>query len=128
MILEDIEYEVKIETPLYSTEDPKNVKGCLANIFPDVYWKGTNDSIKGTTDDLQRFKTILENMLIRDTARSFLKRKSMNNTCRFTISKQASCNTKINFSETKQPLGGIQVEIGCEQMNELIEALTRIED
>ena len=128
MILEDIEYTVKIETPLYSTEDPKKVKGCLSNIFPDVYWKETKNSIKGNMNDLQRFKTILENMQIRDTARSFLKRKSMNNTCKFTISKQASCNTKINFSETKQPLGGIEVQIESEKMNDLIEALTRIEE
>lgn len=124
MILEDIEYEVKIEAPLYSTEDSSLVKNCLSNIFPNVNWKETEDTIKGETHNLERFKTILENMQIRDTARSFLKRNVKKNKCRFTLSKQASCNGKINFSEDKQPLGGIEVTIKSENIEGLIEKIT----
>ncbi len=124
MILEDIEYEVKIETPLYLTEDSSIVIDCLSNIFPNVRWEETENVIEGETNDLERFKTILENMQIRDTARSFLKRNVIDDRCRFTLSKQASCNEKINFSEDKQPLGGIEVTIKSEDIDELIDKIT----
>jgi len=124
MILEDIEYDVKIETPLYSTEDPAKVKECLSNIFPDVEWKKTENKISGKTSELETFKTILENMQIRDTARSYMRRKVTRNKCDFAINKQASCNSKINFSDEVQPLGGIDIRIQSEKINELIEALT----
>ena len=124
MILEDIEYNVRIETPLYSTEDPIRVKQCLSNIFPYVKWEETSDMIKGETKELEKFKTILENMQIRDTARSFMKRKTVDNECKFTLSKQAACNEKINFSEERQPLGGIEVNIESKDLDKLIETLT----
>lgn len=106
MILEDIAYDVKIKMPLYSTEDPIKVKQCLSNIFPYVEWEKTSILIKGKTTELERFKTIPENMQIRDAVRTILKRKIVNNECMFTLSKQAACNEKIDFSEEKQPLGG----------------------
>lgn len=124
MILEDVEYKVKIETPLYSTEDTSLVKNCLSNILPDVKWEETTDIIRGETDDLERFKDVLESMQIRDTARSYMKRKAINDKCKFTLSKQASYNGKINFSEEKQPLGGIKVTIECENIDVLIEKIT----
>ncbi len=124
MELYSIDHTVEISTPLFSTEDEKKVLQCISRVFPDVRWEVSDDQIYGETDDLERFKEILRDMKIRDAAKSYLTRKIEGDTCEFKLSKQATCNAKINFSEEKQPLGPVNVKIQSEDIEVLIDRLT----
>lgn len=128
MSLEDFDYEVEVKTPLYPTEDKETVVQCLSNIFPKTNWSIEDDQISGESRYLTRFKKILKDMRIRDTARDHLKRKTVGDECSFILSKQASCNEKINFSDEDQPLGGIEVTIYSQRINELIEEITEVKE
>jgi len=124
MGLNDFDFKVKISSPRYPTENKETLIFCISNIFPKCSWEIKEDEVVGETRYLTRFKMILEDMRIRDTARDYLQKRVIGNRCSFTLSKQASCNEKISFSEQEQPLGGIQVTITCDDIIMLIENLT----
>ncbi|MFW6040639.1 MAG: RNA-binding domain-containing protein [Thermoplasmatota archaeon] len=125
MSLDELKVEVDIWTPLNPTETEKKVLFCLKQIFPDAEWEVKNGKIIGTTNSLERFKKILKDMKIRDTARSYMLNKTFGNRCSFTLSKQASCNKRINFSDVEKPLGGIKVNIISDHIEKIINELTK---
>ncbi len=128
MSLKEFDYKVEIRCPLYPTEEKETVLHCLSNLFPKTQWEIKEDSIVGESSYLTRFKKILKDMQIRDTARDLLKRNIEDEECSFILSKQASCNAKINFSEEDQPLGSLHVKIICSEIEALVSDLTEVED
>ena len=126
MNLEESELEVEITTPLLSTENKERVIFCLNEIFPGTEWVIKEEEIKGETNSLERFKKILKDRKIRDTARSYMLGHIIGDECKFTLSKQASCGGAVNFSEEEQPLGGIDVTIRSDNIREVIEEITKI--
>ena len=127
MELSDYDFEVKIRSPIYPTEDTEKLVQCLSKVFPKTKWDIREKTIEGNSKYLTRFKTILEDMQIRDTARNYMKEKIVNNECSFSLSKQAMCNAKVNFSVEKKPLGEVEVIITCDEISELIDNLTETE-
>lgn len=128
MGLNDFNFEVKISSPIYPTEGKETLISCLSNIFPKTNWEIKENEVTGESKYLTRFKSILEDMQIRDTARDHMRKRVSGGSCAFTLSKQATCNAKINFSEQEQPLGPVEVEIICDDIVMLIENLTEIEE
>ncbi len=119
------DYDVKIKTRIYPTEREKVVRYCLEEIFPETEWHIVNDELVGESNSLETFAEILDDMKIRDTAQEHLLRKTESDTCTFALSKQATCNGKINFSIVEQPLGLIRVTITCDTIESLIKELTK---
>ncbi len=133
MALSMIEYEVEITTPVYPTERSNRVIACLSRVFPEAEWEDGEEKVEGHTTSLETFKEILEDMKIRDTARSYMLKRVQGNRCTFTISKQACCSSKVNFSSPEdQPLGGVEVSIKTEgnedQIKKVVHHLTEIEE
>ncbi len=128
MGLNDFDFKVKISSTIYPTEDKETLISCISSVFPKTNWDIAGDEVKGETEYLTRFKMILEDMQIRDTARNYMKNRVLGDRCTFTLSKQATCNEKINFSEQEHSLGGVEVEIICEDIMMLIEKLTEVEN
>ncbi len=128
MELNEFDFEVKISCDIYPTEDKEKLVQCVSNVFPKTQWELGEESITGNSRYLTRFKTILEDMQIRDTARSYLKDKTAGNECSFSLSKQATCQAKVNFSDEERALGEVEVKIICENIEELIEDLTETEE
>ncbi len=128
MDLNEIDFTVKIKVPRYPTEDKEKILFCLSNLFPKTEWTLSEEKIEGESKYLTRFKTILEDMQIRDTAREHMKSRVTGNRCSLVLSKQASCSEKINFLEEEQPLGGIEVDMISEDIVRLIEVLTEVEE
>ncbi len=128
MDLKDLDFKVKIKTPKFPTEDKERVVSCLSNIFPKTQWTLGEEKIEGESNYLTRFKMILEDMQIRDTARDHMKSRVTGDRCSFLLSKQAACSEKINFSQEEQPLGEIEVDIVCDEMMKLIDILTEVEE
>ncbi len=128
MGLNDFDFKVKIRCPLYPTEDKETLIFCLSNIFPKTEWEIKEEEVVGGSRYLTRFKMILEEMKIRDTARDYLRKNASENECSFILSKQATCNEKINFSQQDQPLGGVEVKIICDDILLLIDKLTEVDE
>ncbi len=125
MSLKFFDYSVKIKTEIYPTEREKVVRYCLEEIFPETEWQSVEHELIGETNSLENFADILDDMKIRDTAQEHLLRKTQSDTCAFALSKQATCNRKINFSIVEQPLGPVQVIITCDRIEPLIKELTK---
>ncbi len=125
MSLEYFDYKVKIKTKIYPTERDKVVRYCLEEIFPEADWELEGEELRGESRSLETFAKILYDMKIRDTAREHLLRKVKNGECNFVISKQATCNGKINFYIVTQPLGPVEVTFICDKIKPLIRELTR---
>ncbi|MFO7792870.1 MAG: RNA-binding domain-containing protein [Candidatus Saliniplasma sp.] len=124
MYPEHIDVKVKIKTPIYPTEDIDKIKTCMSKIFPEAVWEVKDKEIVGESTSLETFAEIIENMKIRDTVRSYLVERITGDKCSFTLSKQASCNIKVNLSDKDQPLGGINVTIESDQLDMLIKEIT----
>ncbi len=124
MSLERFKYDVRIKALLYPTERKKILRYCLEEVFPGTKWQLAGDTLTGESDSLARFAEILDDMKIRDTAREHLLRKVGPDGCTFEISKQATCNGKVNFSVVEHPLGSVQVNIYCDDTESLIKELT----
>ncbi|MGM0405401.1 MAG: RNA-binding domain-containing protein [Thermoplasmatota archaeon] len=126
MYPEHIDVEVEIRTLIYPTEDLDKVKTCLSKVFPEAEWKVKEKEIVGESNSLERFAEIIEEMRIRDTVRSYLEAHTKENRCSFTLSKQASCNGKVNLSDEDQPLGGIDITMKSDQIDKFIKKIMEI--
>lgn len=128
MSLEDLEYRVEIRTPVYPTEGVKIVKFCIEGIFPGTEWNYSEGELRGINRSLQKFKEIIKDMRVRATLRDRLFMYKKDDRCSFTLSKQAACNSKVSIVEEKQPLGGVEITIISDEIEEVIEELTRTEE
>lgn len=124
MYPEHIDIKVEIRTPIYPTEDPDKIKKCLSKVFPEAFLEVKDKNLIGESHSLETFTEIIEEMRIRDTVRSYLEDRMTGEKCRFTISKQATCNRKVNLSDEDQPLGGIHVTIKSDEIERFIRMIT----
>ncbi len=128
MELNEFDFEVEIKCPLFPTEDKETLIQCISNVFPKTEWDLTEYEVIGNSKYLTRFKKILEDMRIRDTARQHMKERVVGEECSFALSKQATCNAKVNFSQEDKPLGEVEVKIVCDDIYSLIKNLTETEE
>lgn len=132
-----METKVTIRTRIHPTEDQKQVRAALNNLFPDVDFsckslrlgkdmRGTKEFIaifKGI-ELLQNFKDTLAKQQIRSAARGLLTSGIAGNTLKFSVNKQAAAAGKINFVDFEVPLGAIDVEITAENPQEIVDWLS----
>jgi predicted RNA binding protein with dsRBD fold (UPF0201 family) len=118
---------ITVETVCKPTEDKNNVKKAVLNLFPDLKIDYKGNRMRGTDSSLNRFKEILMGSRIRDTARRILLRGREGNKTVFRINKQVAFVGKVCFAEEKHPLGDITVTIENENIDRIIEEITRKE-
>ena len=105
----------------FPTEDPEKVRLSLLNIFPSAEVSEVEGGLEAVTDDLSRFKELLRNHKILDSARAVMLRGLLDDTTTFQLNKQAALVGKVSFSEGRPPLGSIEVTISGEDMPALID-------
>ena len=115
---------IRIKTPLYPTESPDKVRKAVLNIFPDAELSERAGHIEGVSNDLNRFREILRDLRIRDSARHYLRSHTRGDVIVFSISKQAAYVGKISFGGNRPALGDIDIEIESDGPERLIEWLT----
>ena len=124
--------KIRVEVPIYPTEDINKVKQAIENIMPDIdckvekigkktYLIGEMKGVKG----LKLFHRLLRDQKILDTARSILKRSVSGNTIIFYLRKQAAFMGKIHFCDdyAETPLGPIVVQITTDEPHKVIDWL-----
>ncbi len=113
-----------VETVCKPTEDKNKVEKAILNIFSDLRIDSKGDRVTGTSSSLDRFKEILRESRIRDTASRILLRGREGNKTVFRINKQVAFVGKVCFTEEKHPLGDITVTIEDENIDGIIEEIT----
>lgn len=111
---------VRVETPLYPTEDPAKVRASLGNLFPDLTITEEPDRLVGFGTTLDTFRDLVRNQKIRDTAREVLLRGRRGSSATFRLSKQAAFVGRVNFAEDA-PLGDLTVTIEDDDLDAVID-------
>jgi len=105
----------------FPTEDAQKVRLSLLNIFPLAEVTEVEEGLEAVTDDLSRFKELLRNHKILDSARALMLRGLADDTIVFHLNKQAAFVGKVSFAEGSPPLGCIVVTISGEDLEALID-------
>ena len=111
---------VHVEAPVHATESIAKVKLACMNLFPDLAFAEEAETLVGEGSSLERFRDLLRNQKIRDTARGVLIRGRRGGAIRFSLNKQAAYAGRVNFG-TDAPLGDLQVTIEDEDIDALID-------
>ncbi len=112
---------ITLRVMCYPTEDPKKVQEALLRLFPDCALDEYEGGFVGRTSSADRFKEILRNLRIRDTARGVMLRGIVGNRTHFTVNKQVAYVGKVSFVDDVPPLGGIEVVIEDESLERFID-------
>jgi predicted RNA binding protein with dsRBD fold (UPF0201 family) len=126
------EVTVRVETVVNFTESEEKVRIALENVFgrlPIVAEPSHNGNIlvaemKGR-ENLVRFRNLLRNERIRDSARRVFLKGIEGNAVDFCLNKQVAFVGHVSFSEetSESPLDPIKVIITCENPRELVDWL-----
>lgn len=114
---------ITLRVRCYPTEDPKKVQEALLKLFPECSLDEYEGGYVGRASSAERFKEILRNLRIRDTARSVMLRGIVGNRTSFAVNKQVAYIGKVSFVEDVPPLGGIEIVIEDESLEQLIDEI-----
>ena len=111
---------VRVEAPVHATESAAKVRLACLNVFPDLAVVEEGDRLVGETSTLARFRELVRNQRIRDSARDVLIRGRRGQTTSFPLSKHAAFVGRVNFT-SGAPLGDIRVTIEDDNLDALID-------
>ncbi len=103
-----------VEAEVKPSEDCSKVKAAVENIFPDLTFKVSENSIVGESEEpraLTHLRQLLRIQAIRDSARSAMLKGKRENSIHFMLNKQVAFVGKVSFTEGETPLGPIKVTI-----------------
>jgi len=112
---------ITLKADCHPTEDPSKVRDALLNIFPDAEIEEVERGLIARSTSIERFREIIWNLKILDTARSVMRGSMREGRTRFAINKQVACVGKVSFVEEHMPLGSIQVVIEDPHLEALID-------
>jgi predicted RNA binding protein with dsRBD fold (UPF0201 family)/dephospho-CoA kinase len=103
--------EAEVEVKVNPTEDIEKVKKAVENLFPGIELKYNKErsTLRGKTDNLEKFRELLRMQRILDTARTELRKGWKGNESTVFINKQAATVSRINFAEENTVLSPIVV-------------------
>ncbi|RUM34863.1 MAG: hypothetical protein DSY33_01065 [Archaeoglobus sp.] len=103
--------EAEVEVKVNPTEDIEKVKKAVENLFPGIELKYSKErsTLRGKTDNLEKFRELLRMQRILDTARTELRKGWKGNESTVFINKQAATVSRINFAEENTVLSPIVV-------------------
>ena len=107
----------------YPTEDRQKVRQALLNIFPGAEIEEGASMLTARTNDAERLREIIIDHHIRDTARSVMLRGVRDGSTRFVLNKQVAFVGKVSFLDEPAALGGIEVTVQDEDIQNVIDHL-----
>ncbi|MDD1773080.1 MAG: hypothetical protein LUQ14_00460 [Methanomassiliicoccales archaeon] len=112
---------ITLRVRCFPTEDPKKVEEALLRLFPECSLDEYEGGYIGHVSSADKFREVIGDLRIRDTARGVMLRGIVGNRTSFTINKQVAYIGKVSFVENTPPLGGIEVVIEDEDLEQLID-------
>ena len=121
--------DISLKASVHPTEEEDRVRTAILNIFPDTAFEPEEDHeglaiLYGIASDLETFSTRLRDQMIRNTARGVLWHCISGRKMTFYLNKQAAFVGKVNFAEGDSTLGDIEVRIGTDEPEALLDSLT----
>lgn len=111
---------VRVEAAVHPTESLAKVKIACLNLFPDLAFSEAEGRLVGEGSSLGRFRELVRNQKIRDTARGVLLHGRDGGAIRFELSKQAGYVGRVNVG-TGAPLGDLAVTVEDSDPDALID-------
>lgn len=111
---------VRVELPVHPTESLAKVKMACLNVFHDLVFVEGEDRLVGEGSSLERFRDLVRNQRIRDTARGVLLHGRVGSVMQFSLNKQAAYVGRVNFG-TGAPLGDLAVTVEDSDLDALID-------
>ena len=124
--------QIRGSVEVHPTEDPRKIEKAVVNIFPLCQVQHVDEGIRKiwvfTSEELaalERFQFILRQDGIRDAVRKVLLTNIFGQRLKFWLNKQVAFVGHISICEAlgESPLGPIQVELECEDMQKLVDWL-----
>ena len=117
---------IEISCPIYPSEDPEKVRTAVLKVFPDAVLEESDEGIRGTSSNLDRFSKQIRKQKILDTTRSVLIHGKRGDRTRFFLNKQVAFVGKISFCEERTILGTIKVVIIDDDIDGLIDRVSPV--
>ena len=117
---------IEISCPIYPSEDPEKVRTAVLKVFPDAVLEDSEEGIRGTSSNLDRFSKQIRKQKILDTTRSVLIHGKRGDRTRFFLNKQVAFVGKISFCEERTILGTIKVVIIDDDIDGLIDRVSPV--
>jgi predicted RNA binding protein with dsRBD fold (UPF0201 family)/shikimate kinase len=117
----------RISANVFPTEPEEKVREAILHVFPDaklhmVKKAGFVDQLAGTAG-LDHLHELLRQEKILDTARTAMFRGMADHEVSFQLNKQAAYMGHVNFLDHEVPLGGIYVNVECEEPIHIVDWL-----
>jgi predicted RNA binding protein with dsRBD fold (UPF0201 family) len=113
--------QVTVRVSCFPTEDPEKVKQAILNIFPGSEFEIGETGFFAKTTSLEKFKEVLLDLRILDTARNRLLKGREGNRTSFSLNKQVAYVGKVSFVEERLALGSIDVVIDDVELDAVID-------
>lgn len=117
---------IEISCPIYPSEDPEKVRTAVLKVFPDAVLEESDEGIRGTSSNLDRFSKQIRKQKILDTTRSVLIHGKRGDRTRFFLNKQVAFVGKISFCEERTILGTIKAVITDDDIDGLIDRVAPV--
>lgn len=107
----------------FPTEDREKVHRAILNILPDAQLEDGERSVTGRSGSGDALREMIHDQHIRDTARSVMLRGVQGSATRFMLNKQAALMGKASFLDGPVALGGIEVTVEADDIQDAIDHL-----
>lgn len=114
---------ITLRAKCFPTEDPRKVQEALLNVFPEFSVEEYEGGYIARGSSADRFGETIRNQRILDTTRRVMLKGRHGNQTRFMINKQVAYVGKVSFVEGTPPLGGIEIVIEDENLEQLIDII-----
>ncbi|MFP4169506.1 MAG: RNA-binding domain-containing protein [Methanomassiliicoccales archaeon] len=115
--------QITIRAQCHPTEDPEKVRKAILNLFPASEVVAGENCLLARTRSAERFKELLRELRILDTARGMMFKGVRDGLTVFSLNKQVALMGKVSFVEESVPLGSIEVVMEDDSVEELIDDL-----
>jgi predicted RNA binding protein with dsRBD fold (UPF0201 family) len=117
---------LRVEAEVKPTEVVGKVEAAVRRIFPTLALERSGNFLVGESadiDSLSRFRQLLRQQMILDTARRAMLLKRRDNSTQVCLNKQVAFVGRVNFTDGESPLGPIVVTLEAPDIERLIDYL-----
>lgn len=117
--------EITVRTPLHGTEKRETLEEAVLELFPDADFEEKEGTLVARSETSERLAEFIDRQEINDAVREKLRESVVGDTVVFRLSKQPAAVGKVSFDVGGHELGALRVHIETDEVDTLIDELTR---
>lgn len=128
MRIPNIDCKIDVYCTINPSEDQSKVEQAISNVLPEIEIQITDDSLRGTSENLETLSNIFEvihNRKIQRVYRRFLNNNLRNDSTWFYLNKQAAFSNTVALCDEadESPLGPIKIVLTSKNIEDVIDWL-----